>query len=210
MREVVKDYLWTFDIHDIDNSRLYNTCCNVETFLRSKYPELSEKNVYGNFTSYYHEFYNLFFFASPELHRLYNNICELTLPLQEKDIPYYIRCWPNVFRQGYNIEWHNHWNASANTFHGFYCVNTEGQASSYTDYRIPGYPEVRVDSKDGLLVIGRSNGDEHRSSVWNNPGKHRVTIAFDIIPGYSIHDGEGKFQDSYPFTNFIPIYKITK
>jgi hypothetical protein len=41
---------------------------------------------------------------------------------------------------------------------------------------------ITIPSYDGLCVIGKSEGDGHRSSEWLNDGKFRVTIAFDIIP----------------------------
>ena len=206
MNEVVKDYLWTYNLETIDNNKLYNTCCNVEEFLKKRYPE-PRNNTYGCFTSYHHRKYNLFLFACPELHKLYREICNKALNLLDKNKIYYIRCWPNLFKAGYNINWHGHWGAESKTFHGFYCVNTEGGYTSYTDYRIPGHSEeIRVPSKDGLLVIGKSENDKHRSSVWDNKDKFRVTVAFDIIPHESLKPLDN-FHDDYYHTNYVPFFK---
>jgi len=208
MNEIVKEYLWTFDINNINNDVLYNTCCHVEDFLRSKYPE-PVKNNYGCFTAYHHAKYNLFLFACPELHKLYNEICIKASSVIDKNKLYYIRCWPNLFRAGTNIDWHAHFEPESKSYHGFYCVNTEGSISSYTDYRIPGIPEIRVPSKNGLMVLGKSDGDKHRSSTWENQDKFRITIAFDIIPGESLRP-LNKFNDNYYHTNYVPIFKELK
>ena len=86
-------------------------------------------------------------------------------------------------RQGNHIDWHGHWNATKKTYHGFYCVNTEGVKPSHTKYRIPGVSnEIIVGSEDGLLVIGKSENDEHQvlTTVFEN-GKLITEYTFDEI-----------------------------
>ena len=183
MKEIVKDYLWTFDFEGIDNTKLYNTCIQVEDALKQFYPPITEKNIYNCFTSYYHQQYNLFNFPCPELNKLYKNMIKNFHNVLLKDKQYYMRCWVNLFDKGKNIDWHSHWQPHYKTYHGFYCVNTEGEHPSHTDYKIPNVPDIiTIPSSDGLCVIGKSEGDGHRSSEWLNDGKFRVTIAFDIIP----------------------------
>ena len=183
MKEIVKDYLWTFDFEGIDNTKLYNTCIQVEDALKQFYPPIPEKNIYNCFTSYYHQQYNLFNFPCPELNKLYKNMIKNFHNVLLKDKQYYMRCWVNLFDKGKNIDWHSHWQPHYKTYHGFYCVNTEGEHPSHTDYKIPNVPDIiTIPSSDGLCVIGKSEGDGHRSSEWLNDGKFRVTIAFDIIP----------------------------
>jgi len=58
---------------------------------------------------------------------------------------------------------------------------------------------VKIESKNNLLVIGKSDNDEHRSSVWNQETP-RITIAFDILPMSSIN----KLQ-SNNLNHWIPI-----
>jgi hypothetical protein len=41
--------------------------------------------------------------------------------------------------------------------------------------------ELDIPSKNGLMVLSRSNGDVHRSSEWDQEYP-RITIAFDIVP----------------------------
>ena len=44
------------------------------------------------------------------------------------------------------------------------------------------FNDGKVVSKEGLIVIGKSDGDEHSSSAWKESKRPRITIAFDIIP----------------------------
>jgi hypothetical protein len=206
MNEIIKDYLWTFNVEGINNTQLYDTCVNVESFLKKKLP-VPEENGYGCFTAYHHSRFNLFLFACPELHKLYKQICIKVSSVIDKNKIYYMRCWPNLFCRGSNIVWHSHFEPEHKAYHGFYCVNTEGEIPSFTSYRIPGHPEIEVNSKDGLLVFGKSDGDQHRSSEWVNSGKHRVTIAFDIIPGEVIRP-YAEYSEDYYYTNYLPILNI--
>jgi len=154
MRTVVEDYLWTFDFNDIDNNKLYNTCCNVEEQLKATLPPVVGDNVYGCFASYYHEQYNLFQYNCSELHKLYSNMVKSFAEVMD-DSQYYVRCWANLFDKNKNIDWHSHWRPEENTYHGFYCVNTQGEHNSYTDYNIPGHEEIyRIVSRDGMCVFG--------------------------------------------------------
>ena len=60
--------------------------------------------------------------------------------------------------------------------------------------------KIKKISEEGLIVFGKSDGDKHRSSPWRETKRHRITIAFDIIPIESI---ESKLQGNH----FIP-FKI--
>ena len=209
MREIVKDYLWFQRIDSIDNSKLYDTCANIDKKLRTVFPPVPDDNFYGCFTSYYHTSYNLFTFACPELHKLYTNLVRYISPVIDQNTQYYIRSWVNLFEPGMNIDWHGHWEPQLKTYHGFYCVNTEGPVDSYTDYRIPGQPELRVMSEDGLLVFGKSEDDRHRSSPWENTGKCRMTIAFDIIPVEALKVGDYGQYLLHDYLPFIQLANLT-
>lgn len=193
MKEIVKDYLWTLNFQGIDNNKLYKTCTDIELALRQHLPPIPDRKqirpfqqgvfIYNSFTGYYHQQYNMFQFPCPELSNLYRNMAMYFPEVINTGKQYYIRCWVNLFEKGRNIDWHSHWPPHFKTYHGFYCVNTEGEHESYTDYRVPNVAEpIRIISKDGLCVIGKSEGDEHRCSEWLNENKMRVTIAFDVIP----------------------------
>ena len=38
------------------------------------------------------------------------------------------------------------------------------------------------------MVVGKSENDRHRSSIWNEEHRPRITIAFDIVPIESVDD----------------------
>lgn len=214
MKEVLQGYLWTFEFDDIDNDKLYTTCLNVEEDLKRLLPPIPTEshNGYGCFTSYYHKHYNLFSYPCSELNKLYTNLCKTLHTVMFSDKQYYMRSWVNLFDTKKNIDWHSHWKPEYQSYHGFYCVNTEGKNKSYTDYKIPNVADTyRIMSRDGRCVFGKSDGDQHRSSEWLNDDKYRVTIAFDIIPVGMLRTKE-EFthtleSESY-LHNFIPLAKL--
>ena len=57
MTTIYPDYLWAFKWNNIDNNKLYDTCCDVEKELM-KIHEVPKDNKYGCFTTYYHKEYN--------------------------------------------------------------------------------------------------------------------------------------------------------
>jgi len=208
MKEVVDDYLWLYKWDDIDNKKLYDTCIEVDRELQKHFPPINDENVYGCFTSYYHQKYNLFSFPDTELQKLYSNMVKDFFQVLEPNTQYYVRCWPNLFAKNNNIDWHSHWLPEYKTYHGFYCVNTEGENPSHTDYDIPGQKDIiRIMSEDGLCVFGKSDGDGHRSSEWLNDNKFRITIAFDVIPVETLRP-ESKFTHEL-LHNYIPLAKMS-
>ena len=61
------------------------------------------------------------------------------------------------------------------------------------------YEEIDIISKNNLLVISPSAGDQHRTWPWEGNGEPRITIAFDIVP-------ESKFPSAIDKMNhWIPI-----
>ena len=219
MQEIVKDYLWISKISEIDNNILYNTCVDIEKDLSQKYKNENVKdnnyNKFGNFTSNIHSKYNAFSYPCPELHKLY---CAIGREVKQVVEPgkYYLQCWVNLFRENCAIDWHTHFIPEVKGYHGFYCVNTEN-VPSCTTYKIPHILSkdvgIKVDSIDGLLVFGKSENDEHKTSEWNYKDKPRVTIAFDVIPVMPVNFSDyinpnknSPFTQLRSPTNFIPLY----
>jgi hypothetical protein len=131
--------------------------------------------------------YNAFLYVLPQMYELFVEVRDTFFASYKHHWkteivpPHYIQCWINRFNKDENIDWHRHWHPEINSWHGFYCAYVE--PNSTTTYRVPGVKqEVVIPSKDNLLVLSRSDGDEHRSSEWNNETHPRITIAFDIIP----------------------------
>jgi hypothetical protein len=113
-------------------------------------------------------------------------------PYKEK---HFIQCWLNVYNKGDFIDWHHHdWNSNRpnkpRAWHGFFCVDVE--PNSKTSYKWKGVNEViDIQSKNGLMVMGISDGDVHKSSAWNEDNP-RITIAFDIVPEKHIFYDDGR------------------
>ena len=178
MIEFTKDYLYAFDTDTIDNTKLYDRCLIIENILNTRFPN-ADPSWYGNATSANNMHYNLFSFPDAELSKLYKFMVESITPLLD-DEPYVLKSWMNVYRAGQNVHWHGHWPSEFRVWHGFYCVNV---GESATHYRIPKIEDIIVvPSKEGRLVIGKSDGDKHKSTPWTDPTSVRITLAFDIVP----------------------------
>lgn len=103
---------------------------------------------------------------------------------------YHMQCWLNIYNRGDYINWHGHWPTDYSSWHGFYCVDVE--PDSYTTYKLLKNPnmkkelnyeedDIKIESKNNLLVLSPSGKDMHRSSEWNHDNP-RITVAFDIVP----------------------------
>lgn len=129
--------------------------------------------------------YNLCMYPLPGIHELYWSIHSifhecLTRRCGIVNEKYFMQSWLNVYHKGGYIDWHGHTPPALKAWHGFLCVDVEPDSS--TSYRWPGVDEVVVKSSDGLIVMGESAGDLHRSSEWLHEDRPRITIAFDIVP----------------------------
>ena len=196
--EYVKDYLWGEDIVGVDGNVLVEACLNAEQFLKQAiHPSLVPPNgAYGNFTTSVFRHYNILTYPTRPIIILFEQMREKISPFLRND-DYVIQCWFNVYRAGEKIDWHDHWPDKAKVFHGFYCLQTE-EVPSYTDYKVPGVKDdVRIHSRDGLLIFGKSEGDRHASSLWYGSDP-RITIAFDIIPTIALE------QKVLTLNHFIP------
>jgi hypothetical protein len=190
------NYLFSNKIDTIDNQKLAEDCLDIEKVLLSNLPNI-DKKWYGSLSTAHHERYNILTFPTKELQKLYYELQNLICPYL-KNSTYLIKSWLNVFRKNQKVDWHNHWKPEKKVWHGFYCVQV---GKSYTEYKIPNVKKtIKITSKEGLIVFGKSDGDKHRSSLWKEINKPRITIAFDIIPLDSI---ESKLQGNHfiPFKN---------
>ena len=199
------DYLYSIDLDSLDNEKIFKEIleaekCLIKLFGGPFYRELGDYDVYGNFTSSQFQNYNTFQFPLNETTKLYRILVNTITPFLDKKYNYALQCWFNVFKNGQNTDWHGHWEEhGSKVWHGFYCVNV---GDSFTEYKIPNVEKIiKVPSKEGRLVFGKSEGDSHRSSLWTNPETPRVTIAFDIIPYKNIKLEE---FDEYIGRSFIP------
>jgi hypothetical protein len=139
--------------------------------------------------------YNLLLYPYPEFSNLFKEIKTMFRESSLEDGDYYIQCWLNLYNKGDFIDWHNHWDQSFNSWHGFFCVDCE---PSKTSYQIPNLDKiVDIKSKNNLLVMSKSDGDYHRTWPWIKDSP-RITIAFDIVPS-------GKIDPEKWLNHWIPI-----
>jgi hypothetical protein len=122
----------------------------------------------------------------PGVHELYRNIRDVFNNSYyeyfgyENKRPHFIQCWLNYYWRGDFIDWHGHWPSSFNAWHGFFCVNVEPQSSTLYKWK-DSEQIIEVPSQNGLMVLGISDQDKHRSTEWNQQAP-RITVAFDIVP----------------------------
>ena len=197
MIEYIPGELWGKMLPSIDNSRLYNTCLETEKLLFNTVVDEDSAERYGSKTTAVYWKYNIFTSPQEPYQDLYHKLVEVIKPVLPNET-HVIQGWLNVFREGENIKWHTHWEPEYRAIHGFYCVNV---TPSFTEYRYDSTPDVihKIESKEGLLVFGKSNGDEHQSSPWHDPLLPRITIAFDIIPITTLDRPEEALNHLIPF-----------
>jgi hypothetical protein len=180
MDTYVPENLWGKMLPSIDNTQLMNDCLEVERLLLDSVLTNTPIGVYGSKTTASFRQYNLLSFPIESFQNLYHTMVSVIKPCMPKET-HVLQCWLNIFRGNEFIDWHHHWRKRYRAVHGFYCVNV---TPSYTEYKFEHSPgsTYKVESKEGLLVFGKSDGDIHRSSPWQDLNTPRVTIAFDIIP----------------------------
>lgn len=176
------DYIYTKKL-DIDVPTIKNSCEKMHEIIMQNfshmpggYPQtdLASTHVFNQ--------YNLLMYPLEKFHELYFEIQKMYKEVSQSTDQMYIQCWLNFYNKGQFIDWHGHWGSGSGAFHGFYCVDVE--PDSYTSYKF--YDKaVDIQSKNGLLVIGKTNGDQHRSSEWQQDYP-RITIAYDIVPKHCV------------------------
>ena len=186
----VPDNLWGEMLPSIDNTQLMKDCLEAERFLLNTLSADTAVGMYGSKTTASYSQYNLLSFPIESFQNLYHNMVSVIKPCLLKET-HVLQCWLNIFRGSEFIDWHDHWKKKFRVVHGFYCVNV---TPSFTEYKFDHLPDniFKVESKEGLLVFGKSDGDVHRSSPWHDNDNPRITIAFDILPLTTMRLGHGK------------------
>lgn len=176
----IPNYLFSTMLNGTNNAELLKACYDWEKYLVEELTQdEQEENYKIPYTTSLFNKYNFFTYPNPYISQLYTSIRD-TIGSCLPEEPHMISCWLNVYHNGENIKAHRHWSPKARGIHGFYCVNTE-TVPSHTTYKVSGYDKVEIESKDGLLVFGKSDDDVHYTSIWTHDIP-RVTIAFDILP----------------------------
>lgn len=211
---------------NLDMKVLRNTCNQMYEIIKHSF--VSDKSDYigkSTLTTKLYTKYNLLLYPLPGLHDLYFTISEVfhscltDYHKGKSGRKYIMQCWLNYYMKGEYINWHSHATSVYGNWHGFLCVDTE--PDSYTSYTWLNDKSrkglvIDVKSKDGLMVMGITNNDRHRSSKWQRKDRPRITIAFDINPIEYITETElqrysgnkylNAMQDNPYFVNhWIPI-----
>ena len=182
---IVENYLYT-KLLGLDVLQQKSTAYFMYDYIKENFQPDPDADYSGQstMTTKLYAQYNYLLYPYPGIVSLYKGIrqafYEVNPEANKND--WMIQCWLNFYKAGEFIDWHRHWPEEFGVWHGFYCVDVE--PNSATLYKIPPNMEdkdiITVPSQNDLLVLGKSDGDFHRSTEWpyNFP---RITIAFDII-----------------------------
>ncbi len=189
------DYIKVYPL-DINLEKIRESCDILNQYINANFDQAEGAIATGPLTTQVFNHYNLLLFPYDEFHKLYQEICRVFSLVCNTNENYYIQCWLNYCTYEQFIDWHSHWGAQDNTWHGFVCVDSE---ESITSYKLPNGEEFDVPSKNGTLVISKSDGDVHRTYPWPHANRPRITIAFDCVPADRIQWG---------VNHWIPIAKL--
>ena len=147
--------------------------------------------------------YNFCLYPLPMINELYWTIhqmfhtCLTEFHKGRVENKFVMQSWLNVYQKGEFIDWHSHTDTAIGGWHGFYCLNTEPESSTYYKWENdPSKTQIEIKSKNNLIVIGATNGDKHKSSVWTEE-EPRITIAFDILPADKVYENSQRMYGSY-------------
>lgn len=198
--EVVK----TFQT-DIDTRPLLQTVLKLE-------PEIIKvcRSVEGEYravsnseTTKYYNIYNIFQYTqTKEMWEALEAIIQSFYAMKPKKGIYVFQSWLNVYREGGAIHWHTHRPHTFNArflenYHGFFCVNVR---DTFTHYRFTdSTPKQSVQGNEGMIVLGKSDKDQHCTDPWPYSDEPRVTIAFDF---YKVEDCNHNIYPRSPGSNY--------
>lgn len=179
MAKIYHDYVVTEKL-DLDLVKMKESCYGMYELIKEEFAEGEDFNPVLTSHKKLYTKYNLLMYPFDQFYELHEEIKRVFYANNKTDEKYYIQCWLNFYRRGDYIPYHSHWDAEERSWHGFYCVDCE---PSRTTYKLPGVDEpVDIPSENNLLVMGKSEGDKHRTWPWTEKDRPRITIAFDIIP----------------------------
>lgn len=176
------DYLYTKTLN-LDLTGIKASCLEMHDIVMKNFSHLPGGYPQKDLKST-HVFnqYNVFMYPLNQFYELYIEIQRMYREVSKSTEPMYMQSWLNFYEKGQYIDWHGHWGSGPESVHGFYCVDVE--PDSYTSYRFPidnDMKHVDVQGTNNLLVMGKTDGDQHRSSEWTQDYP-RITIAYDIVP----------------------------
>jgi hypothetical protein len=189
---IYKDYIITSKLN-LNLAEITNSCYKMKSVIDTHFKKsileveyAEDEGKLSPLTTQGFEHYNLLMYPFDGFHSLYFEIQKLFQQCNTSKEKYYIRCWLNIYGKGNFVDWHDHFPPKSGSWHGFFCVDCE---PSKTTYRLPNIVDlVDIVSENNLLVLSKSDGDQHRTWPWEYDDRDRITIAFDIVP--STYTGE--------------------
>ena len=97
--------------------------------------------------------------------------------LDQKPAARFIQCWFNIHRSGHSLPRHHH----VYPFIGTFSAHAEGSETRYGNSKEETEADAIMPHTDGQLVITTGPNHFHNTSTWTDPGRPRVTYAFDIV-----------------------------
>jgi hypothetical protein len=182
--KTIHNYIHLFKFN-LDKQRLLDSSEKIYQLVKENFSnDKKEFTEQSTLSTQLFKSYNFLLNPLDQVHELYTSIKNSFDNIRDNfEKKYYIQCWLNYYQKGDYIDWHRHFDKERETWHGFYCLDCE---PSFTTYKLPDIKEeVNIYGEDNLMVISKSNGDEHRTWPWQYD-RPRITIAFDIVPNYSL------------------------
>lgn len=187
---ITNDYIAT-SILSLDTHMIKDSCYKLKNLIDERFFDNFKRynDPHAPATTSLYASYNLMMYPFEGFHELFmeiNNIFQSFKKYKKVEhTKFYMQCWLNVFKKDEYVDWHSHWLPQYHAWHGFYCVQV---GESNTTYSLSNGEQVSVTSKDNLLVLSKSDGDKHKSSLWTDANMDRITIAFDIVPDYTLRE----------------------
>lgn len=187
--DTIGGYIHTFETN-LDVINLRRGVLAMNNYVMNTFGNLTGRYADGNAPKSTQLFdqYNALMYPYPELYNVGAVIKEALSSLVDvQKNQYYAQAWVNVYEKGQFVDWHTHWRGSKDFFHGFVCVDCGDSKTTYKLNEENDPEEIDVPSKDGMMVISRSDTDMHRTYPWPEENTPRITVAFDLLPAWALY-----------------------
>jgi hypothetical protein len=127
--------------------------------------------------------YNAFQFYTKEVYSLYLAVSSMVreaCEYYEIDFDkqkFMTQAWFNInHAKGGKLDWHEHGNGGAPSFHGYYSISAEPSETHYL-----AFDEYKINVNKNNRAVLSEMGHPHAMGDWNWDGP-RITLAYDVIP----------------------------
>ena len=129
--------VYTKFLEDVDNKEFRNSAMRLYEIVKEHFHPDGIRHYDGQstMTTGLYRYYNTFLYPFPEFSKAFNQLKELFQYVTDVPNEYYIQSWLNVYKKSEYIDWHSHWPAGINAWHGLFIVDSEAQ-KSFTHYQL--------------------------------------------------------------------------